>query len=306
MLASFVFLGKAILTMHPDFSKIQNPLYAVLLSLALAVGYAGIVCFSAVAWKAVLQFIHGERLLYPPLASVYVKANIAKYLPGNFMHFAGRNFFAGRLGFSQRDIAFSSATEVLMLILTACVWSAVLAFRHFRSVVGSSLALLGAHRLLTAVGICLVCAALAALLLFLHKKGYWQKYRRFFTPGFLRLLVKLFGMYSATLLLPGIFMLLEFPVLFGCRLSPQTALVTVGAYTTSWVAGYIVPGAPGGIGIRETVLLLMLGPFYPKDLILIAAILNRIISIAGDTLAFAAGPALLKDGQSSPGQPGAP
>ena len=295
MLASFVFLGLAVFSKPLDFSKIGNPADAVLLSLAVTAGYIGIVYFAALAWKMTMQFIYGGLLPYKTLATVYVKANIAKYLPGNVMHFAGRNILAGRLGLSQLDTAFSSVTEILILALTACIWSAALAFDRLAYLIRRSVAMMQTHALLFAGAAVALLAIISALVLFIHKRGYVQKYRKFLTLGFLRLLLRLFVMYSITLLVSGFFMMLMFPVLFGASLTPHTVMLIIAAYIVSWVSGYIVPGAPGGLGIRESVLVLILSSVFPQNQILLVAFLNRLLSIAGDAVAFALRPLLLRN-----------
>lgn len=299
MLLCFGFLGREIWIRKPDFSQIRHPLTAVLLGLALTAAFAGLVYLSAAAWKATLQFLHGKRLRYRMIAPVYTRSNIAKYLPGNFMHFAGRNLLAGRLGFSQMDIAFSTVTEVAVLILTACIWSAVLASARFSAVLGGAFGRLAAHRLTAAGAALFLLTMLTVFVLLVRRGGYWGKYRKFFTPGFFRLLGRLFVLYSVTLLLPGVFMLLMFVVLFGYSPALPAMMLTVAAYTVSWVAGYITPGVPGGLGVRESILLLMLGPVYPGSLILIVAVLHRILSILGDAAAFVVCPLVFGRGEAA-------
>ena len=47
-----------------------------------------------------------------------------------------------------------------------------------------------------------------------------------------------------------------------------------------------MPGASGGIGVREFALLLLLSPFYSKDLVVTVIVVHRIITILGDLLAY--------------------
>ena len=63
----------------------------------------------------------------------------------------------------------------------------------------------------------------------------------------------------------------------------ETVLST---YILSWVLGYIVPGASGGIGIREMSLLLLLGPILGNSLVLSLSIVHRLITIVGDFLGY--------------------
>jgi uncharacterized membrane protein YbhN (UPF0104 family) len=66
----------------------------------------------------------------------------------------------------------------------------------------------------------------------------------------------------------------------------QSAMLILAAYIISWSLGYIVPGAPGGLGVREMALLLILGPVYNNEIVVVAMILHRISSILGDVIAF--------------------
>jgi uncharacterized membrane protein YbhN (UPF0104 family) len=290
-IAAFAFLIKSIISMHPDFSKIGHPYYAIILSLLFSAGFGVTVYISAYAWKSILEFIYGDRIGYRTLAPIYAKANIGKYLPGNVMHFAGRNIMAGKIGFTQLDIAFSSIVEVAVLIVAACIWSALLAFRSFTRILKD---MLKAHWMVASVicAVLIVCVCLFAFKLI--KGGYFKKYRKFFTRGFLLLLCRLFLIYSITLIVPGVFLGLILAAVFGCSLTLQLWLLIIAAYTVSWVMGFIVPGAPGGIGVRESVLLLILGNYFKSDIVLMAVILHRIISIIGDVIAFALVPLLKK------------
>lgn len=60
----------------------------------------------------------------------------------------------------------------------------------------------------------------------------------------------------------------------------------VSAYIISWVLGFVVPGAPGGIGVREFVLTLLLGKTVGAELILTLSIMHRLTTIIGDFMAY--------------------
>ena len=63
----------------------------------------------------------------------------------------------------------------------------------------------------------------------------------------------------------------------------------LGTYLFSWIIGFITPGAPGGIGIREAVMVLMCGSFMSTETIMLYAVTMRIISTLGDVVAFLVG-----------------
>lgn len=280
---SFAFLAKFLFSMHVDLLRLQHPALTVLLVAVLAVCYVGVVYLSAAAWRLALHFISQTKIPFRDISDIYVRANIAKYLPGNVMHFAGRNMLAQKLLFDQVDVAFSTVLEVAALLITAVIWSAVLSFHSFVSMMTDFSRKSGIY-LDIIIGI-LVLLAVAACL-FLRRKGLLKKYRRFFTPSFARLLPKLFVIYSLTMMIPGLFLSVFLGAL-GISLTPALLLNVIASYMISWVAGYVVIGSPGGIGVRESVMVLLLGPLCGSDVALLAALLLRVASACGDGAAYA-------------------
>lgn len=291
--ASLVFLAYAVVKLfreHPDFSKVRHPLAAVGIGLLIAAGFAAAVYLSAFAWKMVLEYLHGGRLRYREIASVYVRSNVGKYLPGNVMQFAGRNLLAAKLGLSQFDITFSTLTEIALLLFTTVLLSAALAYREFARYAAMAFLSAKTHPVLFYTVSAAAAAVLAAFIALVARGGKFEKYRKFFRPAFFLLALRLIGIYAVTLLLPGFYLAALLSFVFGCPIPPALLMTTVGLYTVSWVVGYALPGVSGGIGVREAVLLLLLGPLYPQGVVLVAAILHRLLSILGDAAAFGAEP----------------
>ena len=71
-------------------------------------------------------------------------------------------------------------------------------------------------------------------------------------------------------------------------LSPSAGGIIIGAFILSWLAGYITPGAPGGIGIRELLMTAIVAGsgIADVDSITTASAVYRVINILGDVLAF--------------------
>jgi len=53
-------------------------------------------------------------------------------------------------------------------------------------------------------------------------------------------------------------------------------------FSLSWSLGLAVPAAPGGVGVFETCLLLLVGNSIPKNIILISLVYFRVISTSAD------------------------
>src|SRR5262249_35056983 len=60
----------------------------------------------------------------------------------------------------------------------------------------------------------------------------------------------------------------------------------VGSYVVAWLAGFLTPGAPAGIGVREAGLLFLFVQTGDGSAILLAIIITRMITMAGDFLNF--------------------
>lgn len=59
-----------------------------------------------------------------------------------------------------------------------------------------------------------------------------------------------------------------------------------GAYVVAWLIGFITPGAPAGVGVREVILLFLLENLTSMEGILLSVVLGRVVNVIGDLLFF--------------------
>lgn len=255
-----------------------------------SVGFAVIVFISSYAWKLTLEFLYGKKIAFGEIRAVYTKSNIAKYIPAG--NFAGRNVLGKKLGFSHIDMALSTVIEIITLIFTACLWSVIFALQSIlKALQAISKSLETATKrysflpFIVIALVIIVVLLVAAALFFMKKKGIIKKYRKLFTLSFLRVFIILFLIYTLTMIIPGTFLVLIFTNGIGVSLSMSQIVIVIAAYMISWVAGYIVP-VSGGIGVREAVLLAILGPVCGRPFTMVAILLHRLASIVGDIIAF--------------------
>lgn len=64
-------------------------------------------------------------------------------------------------------------------------------------------------------------------------------------------------------------------------------LLSIPVFVIAWTIGFLMPGAPGGIGVREGLIVLGLGSAFGEGPALSAALLHRAICILGDLTVFA-------------------
>lgn len=61
----------------------------------------------------------------------------------------------------------------------------------------------------------------------------------------------------------------------------------VGSYTAGYLVGFVAPLSPGGLGVREGMLVVLLAPHYGVGVALAVSLLIRLANLAGDLLAVA-------------------
>ncbi|HUS43965.1 MAG TPA: lysylphosphatidylglycerol synthase transmembrane domain-containing protein [Ilumatobacteraceae bacterium] len=76
-------------------------------------------------------------------------------------------------------------------------------------------------------------------------------------------------------------------VALGVELDESVVIELVFATCISWMAGFVIVGVPGGIGVRETIFISMTTAMLGADIAVSVAVLSRVVSIAVDLLGAA-------------------
>lgn len=285
----FYFIGRTLLEYKIDLSLLLNAAFLIYFPLALLV-YTLLVALNVLSWKWVLDFFSDEKINYKTTFIVYSKSNIAKYLPTNTMHFVARNIIGNRQGWKHTNIALSSVIETAVILITGGLLAIV--FRY-----SDSVALLKGflykedHKIqfYMLFGLVLLLAVLIAIWGFKRKKGSSNKLKLFSTKEFLFLFFRMFIVYSFQFVVLGFLLFVILSMYGNMSFSYDILFNVVSIYIFGWIAGFIVPGSPGGIGVREAVLLLLLNPFFGEQAVSLSIIVHRILSILGDCLVYFVG-----------------
>lgn len=219
----------------------------------------------------------------------------AKYLPGNVAHHVGRVVVARPLGGDVARLSLSLVYENLLTALAAAHLTALLIV--LRPVPALEPYLPTPWRPWLLLAVTLGAAAGFLMLRFLVDKvqrmrgtadGAAAAVR---TPGPAALLA-CYAVALCSFLLVGLGFTAMAPVVSPGAGFPYLTLC--GAFAAAWVIGLLVPGAPAGLGIREGVLLVLLGETMATgDAVVVIAIL-RVATTLGDLLHFLAGSAMLR------------
>jgi hypothetical protein len=230
------------------------------------------------AWVLLVRMTAGGRVAAMPLFASHLRAQLAKYLPGNVFHVAYRHVAARRAGIGHAPLALAFGMESLLLVASAATLSlGVVADARIVAFAPWAGRLAWGALALPAV------AAFAAWLHARHAGG---------TVAAPRLLAGTLAVLAIDLVF---FVLATFAL---CSLGPGgvgwPAASAYGWLALAWLLGYVMPGAPAGVGVRETVLVIGLGPALGEADALVVALAYRFVTVLVDAVSGGVG-FLLRD-----------
>lgn len=277
---------------------LQGPTIAA--GVALTIAYMALIPITALAWAWLLRGL-GQSVTIATTAPILATTQLAKYLPGNVAHHLGRVMVAKARGLDTGSTVLSIGYETLLVVVASAhvssltfLWSPPPALAEWP---------LARHH-----GMLVATISLGAMVVIAG------------APTFARLLMRLRGADAAALstrtLRP------DWPTCLGCYLlhalnfllvggglwvvagvlspSPVTAadfVLLTGAFAGSWILGFLAPGAPAGLGVREAILSLWLGTALDATVAVSLIIMLRIATTAGDLLSFLWGSVALARGE---------
>jgi hypothetical protein len=237
----------------------------------------------------------GEGLSLRAVLVVCALGQAGKYVPGNVGQYLGRAVLARRHGVPLRDSAFTLLLETAGLILAAAACAALAGGQS--STPSGRIALLAGAAVATPC-LLLIGARRLAPWLRAHLPAAW---REKLGSGPLPVpsaatLIACLALYILSFCSGGGSVYLLARGLFA--VPPGDWTLAIPAYALSWVAGFVTPGAPGGLGVREALLVAGTSPLYGPGPALSVALALRVVTVLGDGLAFLLGLAFKIPGSS--------
>ena len=245
--------------------------------------YAAIVYSCPLIYKCTLLITADKKLRYIKIAYIYCKSNILKYLPGNVMQYVGRNEIAFTEDVSHSQAALASMLEVIVTITSSAIIAIIFSGSYAVEWIGTFTTSNIIWFAIIILGICMI----AALVFAKYKKKLSGYISHIFNKKNIKRFMRAIGISSIILILNSILYFYVLSVL-GIRLEQRYYWMGIGLYSLSFVLGYIMPGVPGGIGVREAILVYFYSMFISESQILTGSIVFRIITILGDFIALIA------------------
>ena len=251
-----------------DFARFDLTAWSLVAALALIYGLSNLML--ALAWRNLLgQF--GASTSRRWAVRVYGISQIAKYVPGNIFHLAGRQAMGMAAGLAGWPLAKSAVWELGLISATGGLFGLL------------AMPLLVPRLPVTASAGLFAASIGIAVILFLRFIGLPVARAFGWYVGFLA---------TSALLFVGLVELLADNPVAGVGFW----LSLGGAYVMAWLIGLVTPGAPAGVGVRELVLLLLLKGAVGEADLLLAVLLGRVVTVAGDLGFF--GVSILMNGRA--------
>ena len=221
----------------------------------------------------------GAKARNSTLAAILLISQVGKYLPGNVAHFIGRAWASQQKNISFKAVAAATALE-LSGVLAAC---SILVAMALVLAGGAPQVSYYSHWILAAaVALSIAGTLLGGLIAFRSGVAAIKIWKPFLTA------VGCYASLLALLACVNIWLIYALSGSWNWSLAIQVA----GAFAVSWLVGFIMPGSPAGLGVRELAFFAILAGSISEEILVISTAIFRIATISGDFLAWGAGMAV--------------
>jgi len=283
------FLGSALAEHWSNFrwttsirSALPGIFYAALLYLA---SYPAAI----LAWQIILKSFDSEPR-FIDLASVHLMSQIGKYLPGNVAHHVGRVVLGNSIGIAPSVGMKSLALDIIVLLFAALLCS-LPALSFLMLLISDRGVSAGTYWIAAGITAVVLIGIVFVFLKFPSRLGgTMEMLRSIGRPSNVPRLSAALIMYCLCFIL-GAAALNRLCEAFSLE-TVSFSLTTLGIYAAAWTAGFLVPGAPAGLGVRDAGLLLGLSQVWPGETALAGVAALRLITTVSDGVVFLFGYAI--------------
>ncbi|MGD8893042.1 MAG: hypothetical protein PVF94_08435 [Desulfobacterales bacterium] len=282
---SLVYFLNTALKQISSFPQINWNLIALINFLGAIILSAIVILIGAYSWFLLLRY-SGEPANTIDVLVIFSLAQFARYIPGNITHHVGRIALSKLRGFEIPRVLFTMALEIGWLIVAASILALFWLMFMSNSLFRYASVLPSVFQLFIVISIAIAIPLFAKRILINWRPGHLKKlfgHANVNTPPSSILICCLF-LYISSFVLMGIAADILARGLF-CVTDHHVSLLT-GTFAIAWVAGFLAPGAPAGLGVREVILLKILDHFYGTGVAAGITISLRVITLIADCLIF--------------------
>ncbi|NIL94417.1 MAG: hypothetical protein GTO71_08265 [Woeseiaceae bacterium] len=232
---------------------------------------------SAEVWRRMVRLVTGARIAFSDAYLQMAAVAVGKYVPGKVWGFIAR---VGQLRREQVPAHLTVIGSLIEQILVVAGGAIVIVVSSFLIFPGYH-AVIGVLGILIVAGLVFVSYNIPVIVRWLARQAVPAEIAEDVRFGPLRLLM--FSLAYATLwLLSGVILSIIYYSAFDESVSIQGVAAIILANTIGFIAGFLAVFAPGGLGVREAVTVLVLAPFLPVRELIVAAVALRALIVLFD------------------------
>ena len=272
---SFWFIGEKIWEHHNwlQTSALNYELLITVLVCSIIYGLSEFLL--SFAWRRLLIWCGHKDISTNICNRIYGKSQIAKYIPGNVFHVVGRHILGSQAGIKHIVLVGATVYEILGLLSI----SILIGFGGM-VIFGLGDIYFSLYQIILILFTTLVITSLAIAL-----APYLMSLRGIILPNkrirdTIHNISKVYLLYFIFFLIAGLLLVIIVNTFLNINFIITAKLVVI--FSIAWVAGFIIPGAPGGIGVREAVIIFFITPIIGEAQSIAVAIALRFITLLGD------------------------
>ncbi len=275
ILLSFWFIGEKFWE-HHNWLKTSALNYELLITVFVCSIIYGLSEFLlSFAWRRLLIWCGHKEISANICNRIYGKSQIAKYIPGNVFHVVGRHLLGSQAGIRHVVLAGATVYEILGLLSI----SILIGFGGM-IIFGLGNIYFSLYQIILILFTTLVITGLTIALVpyLMSLRGVILPYKEI--GNTVRNISKVYLFYFIFFLIAGLLLVIIVNIFLNINFIITAKLVVI--FSIAWVAGFIIPGAPGGIGVREAVIIFFITPIIGEAQSIAVAIALRFITLLGD------------------------
>ncbi len=240
----------------------------------------------AVSWKLLLEWFGEPRKPLSLIYSIYGRTQVAKYLPGNIFQLTNRHVLCLNEGYRNTSLLGAAIFEVLGSVIGSAVFCLIGYLMGVRYEGLSLFLILGI--------IVIVFSAIAGSIYLFPRIVPRVPFLNKFIPedelnskGTFTALLPVAGLIFCYFLFASVIFCVITVAVNGSLDGISLPLV-VSVYSIAFLLGLITPGAPAGLGIRESIMVLLMSPMIGDAKSTYIALVFRLVTTLGDVWFFMA------------------
>ncbi len=284
MFLSFIYLGNAIFKQASGFHGIVFSVGAAVSLVALILFYFSQWIVGANIWRCLL---HGGGVHISLRQSFMIlgQSQIAKYLPGNVFQYVGRFALGAKYEVPAAAVASTTFIEIILCVVSSTLMASLEIIiapnsisKWLPAVNRNVIFVLLIAAVIIATGILFgAISSTRVRKLVVSQQAYLNPSRIIYGVGQFLFIFTVMGILTWLLV----------HMVFNAN-STLPWYRYASRITLAWLIGFVVPGAPGGLGIREALTVKMFEDDMGEGVALCLALTMRLCNIIGDILVFLA------------------